>query len=167
MSISLSRDAIKERVGVSAPFNHVMAKSGETSGADSAGDVFSVQYHGYTQTHLDALMSIFHGEHMFNGVFEGYSYSSRCRSNVGSEYETRYFYAWDSHGHSARSDKTYLKAADAIYPEHLDLWLKKTGAHVENGDALIVRTGRWHGKRRRAMDIESGSAGLHAAVCPG
>jgi kynurenine formamidase len=167
MSISLSRDAIKERVGVSAPFNHVMVESGETSGADSAGDVFSVQYHGYTQTHLDALCHIFHGEHMFNGVSKATVTRQGAAQMSVLNMKQGIFTRGILMDIPRALNKTYLNAADAIYPEHLDLWLKKTGAHVENGDALIVRTGRWAREETEGRwDIESGSAGLHACCLP-
>src|SRR6266446_2899254 len=67
ITISLSHDAVEHRVGVSAPFQHTMIESSETPGAESAADIYSVQYHGYTQTHLDALCHVFHGDWLYNG----------------------------------------------------------------------------------------------------
>ncbi len=166
-SISLSRDVIKERVGVSAPFEHVMVESGETPGAESAGDIFSVQYHGFTQTHLDALCHIFHGDLMFNGV---------SKNAVSSKGAAKMSVLTMKNGIFTRGvlmdipralGRAYLSAGDAIYAEHLDLWLEKTGMQVSSGDALIVRTGRWAREAKEGRwDIESGSAGLHASCLP-
>jgi kynurenine formamidase len=166
-SLSLSRDVIKERVGVSAPFDHVMVESGETPSAESAGDIFSVQFHGFTQTHLDALCHIFHGDLMFNGV------SKNTVSKQGAE---KMSVLSMKNGIFTRGflmdipralGRVYLSAGDAIYPEHLDLWLEKTKARVESGDALIIRTGRWAREEREGRwDIEAGSAGLHASCLP-
>ncbi len=166
-SLSLSRDVIKERVGVSAPFDHVMVESGETPGAESAGDIFSVQYHGFTQTHLDALCHIFHGDFMFNGV---------SKNAVTSKGAAKMSVLTMKNGILTRGvlmdipralGRAYLSAGDAIYPEHLDLWLEKTKLQVESGDALIVRTGRWAREEKEGRwDIESGSAGLHASCLP-
>lgn len=164
---SLARDVIKETVGVSAPFQHVMVESGETPGADSAGDIFSVQYHGYTQTHLDALCHIFHGDSMFNGV---------SKTTVTAQGAAQMSVLNIKDGIVTRGvlmdiprllGKAYLEAADAIYPEQLDLWLKQTGVRLEGGDALIVRTGRWAREENEGRwDIEGGSAGLHASCLP-
>jgi hypothetical protein len=167
VSISLSRNTIKERVGVSAPFNHVMVESGETPGADSAGDVFSVQYHGYTQTHLDALCHIFHGEHMFNGVSKGTVTNQGASQMSVLDMKQGIFTRGILLDMPHALNKKYLEAADAIYPEHLDLWLKQTGIHIESGDALVVRTGRWAREEIEGRwDIETGSAGLHASCLP-
>jgi kynurenine formamidase len=167
ISISLSRDTIKEKVGVSEPFTHVMVESGETPGAESAGDLFSVQYHGYTQTHLDALCHIFHGEQMFNGV------SKKTVTNQGAaemsvlDMKPGIFTRGILMDLPRTMRKPYLKAGDAIYPEHLDQWIREAGLQVERGDALIIRTGRWAREQQEGRwDIEAGSAGLHASCLP-
>ena len=67
LSISLARNAVKVRVGVSAPFEHRMVQTGLTPGSESSGDVYSVQFHGFTHTHLDALCHVFHQGRMYNG----------------------------------------------------------------------------------------------------
>jgi kynurenine formamidase len=167
VSVSLSRNAIKKRIGVSAPFEHTMIATGETPDAEGAADIFSVQFHGYTQTHLDALCHIFYGDAMFNGV------PKHSVSKHGAE---KMSVAAMKEGIVTRGvlmdmprvfDRDYLLAKDAIYPEHFDAWLEKTGTVVESGDALIVRTGRWAREAAEGTwDIESGSAGLHAACLP-
>ena len=166
-SLSLSRDAIKERVGVSAPFDHVMVESGETPGAESAGDIFSVQYHGFTQTHLDALCHIFHGDLMFNGVSKDTVSSAGAAKMSVLAMKDGVFTRGVLMDIPRALGRPYLAAGDAIYPEHLDTWLEKTDVRVESGDALIVRTGRWAREAKEGRwDIESGSAGLHASCLP-
>jgi hypothetical protein len=39
--------------------------------------------------------------------------------------------------------KLWLEPGEAIYPEDLDAWLKKTGVKLEPGDVIFIRTGRW------------------------
>jgi len=61
----------------------------------------------------------------------------------------------------------YLKGAQAIYPEQLEAWEKRTGMKITAGDALLIRTGRW--ARRAAQgpwNVEGDSAGLHASCLP-
>lgn len=167
VSLSLSRNAIKEKVGVSAPFEHTMVESGETPGAESAGDIFSVQYHGYTQTHLDALCHMFHGDRMFNG------FASTLVSNRGASKLSVLTMKSGIFTRGVLMDipralkKSYLGPEDAIYPEHLDQWLEICGESIEPGDALILRTGRWARESAEGRwDIEAGSAGLHACCLP-
>jgi kynurenine formamidase len=167
VTVSLSREAIKERIGVSAPFEHTMIASGETPQAEGAADIFSVQFHGYTQTHLDALCHIFYGDAMFNGV---------SKYTVSPQGAAKMSVAVMKDGIVTRGilmdmprvfGRDYLLSRDAIYPEHLDAWLAKTGTTVESGDALVVRTGRWLREATEGCwDIESGSAGLHATCLP-
>lgn len=167
ISVSLSRDAIKRRVGVSAPFEHTMVVSGETPDAEGAADIFSVQFHGYTQTHLDALCHIFHGDTMFNGV---------SRHTVSAKGAAKMSVVTMKDGIVTRGvlmdmPRTfgceYLRAGDAVYPEHLDAWLTRAQVKVQSGDALIIRTGRWAREASEGTwDIESGSAGLHASCLP-
>ena len=44
-----------------------MVRTGLTPGAESSSDAYSVQYHGHTQTHLDALCHFFYDGQMYNG----------------------------------------------------------------------------------------------------
>jgi kynurenine formamidase len=144
-----------------------MVAWGETPDAEGAADIFSVQFHGYTQTHLDALCHIFYDGKMFNGA------SKHSVSAAGAE---KMSVAVMKDGIVTRGilmdmprvfERPYLQADDAIYPEHLDAWLRKSGIEVEGGDALIIRTGRWAREAAEGCwDIESGSAGLHASCLP-
>lgn len=165
--ISLSRDAIKQRMGVSAPFEHTMVSWGDTSGAEGASDIFSVQFHGYTQTHLDALCHIFHEGAMFNGV---------PQATVSASGAERMSVAVMKDGIVTRGvlmdmppifGRPYLMPNDAIRPQHLDACMERSGVRVESGDALVIRTGRWAREESEgAWEIEAGSAGLHASCLP-
>src|SRR6185295_10606818 len=56
VSVSLARDVEKERaVDNSLPFEHVVSLAGPFS-----LDSYSVNYHGYAHTHIDALCHIFY-----------------------------------------------------------------------------------------------------------
>jgi kynurenine formamidase len=166
-SVSLARDAIKQRMGVSAPFEHTMVSWGATQGAEGASDIFSVQFHGYTQTHLDALCHIFHKGAMFNGV------PQQSVSAAGAE---RMSVVAMKDGIVTRGvlmdmppvlNRPYLLPDDAIGPQHLDACLERSGVRPASGDALILRTGRWAREAAEGpWDIEAGSAGLHASCLP-
>jgi kynurenine formamidase len=55
----------------------------------------------------------------------------------------------------------YLDPTAVIYPADLDAWEKKTGVHIQTGDAVFIRTGRWAYRAAKGpWDIGSHSAGL-------
>src|SRR5262245_59269426 len=67
VSVSLARNVIKVKAFNSQPFEHRMVETGQAPGKLSCGDLYSVQYHGFTVTHLDALCHVFYGDQMYNG----------------------------------------------------------------------------------------------------
>src|SRR5579872_6852413 len=79
LPISLARPAICTETFNSPPFEHRMVETGYTPGAVSSADKYSVQYHGYTQTHLDALCHVFYNGQMYNG------FSQRLVTDNGAE----------------------------------------------------------------------------------
>ena len=167
VSISLARNAVKERVGPSAPFEHRMVQTGLTPGSEWSGDVFSVQFHGFTHTHVDALCHIFHEGHMYNG------FSQREVTEIGAG---KLSVLPMKHGIFTRGilmdiprllGVKYLKGDRPIYPEDIDAWQKDTGVEVGSGDAVIVRTGRWaRWQAEGEWDVEKDSSGLHVSCMP-
>ena len=125
---------------------------------------YAVQYHGYSQTHLDALCHLFYKGKMYNGIPQ----TEVTASGAG---KLSVLYMKD--GLFTRGvlmdlprllGVKYLPGNKAIYPEDLDAWEKKAGVKVESGDAILIRTGRW--ARRQAegdWKFEEDSAGLHAS----
>jgi kynurenine formamidase len=167
VSISLARNVVKVRVGPSAPFEHRMVQTGLTPGSEYSGDVFSVQFHGFTHTHVDALCHIFHQGRMYNG----YSQQEVTEKGAGQlsiiamkdGILTRGVLMDFPHLFGVN----YLKGDRAIYPEDIEAWQKKTGVAVGSGDAVIIRTGRWaRWAAEGEWDIEQGSAGVHVSCMP-
>ncbi len=167
VSIALARNVTKVRVGVSAPFEHRMIQNGLAPNAESATDVYSTQYHGYTQTHLDALCHVFYEGQMYNG------FSQRDVTEQGAA-ELSVINMKD--GIFTRGvlmdfpwlfGVDYLKGAHAIYPEDLDAWEQKAGLEIGSGDAAFIRTGRWaRWQAEGEWDVQRGSAGLHVSCMP-
>jgi kynurenine formamidase len=58
----------------------------------------------------------------------------------------------------------YLEPGTRVYREDIEAWERQTGARVEPGDALLIRTGRW--ARRSALTDETGTAGMDASFLP-
>jgi kynurenine formamidase len=166
VTVSLSRDAIKTFEDDSPPFEHSMVETG-WNGDVSASDIYSVRYHGFTVTHLDALCHVFYRGRMYNG------YSQREVTDRGAE---KLAVARIKDGLFTRAvlvdiprlhGAPYLDGSTRIVPADLDAWERSAGVQVTPGDALVLRTGRW---ARRASAgpwaILQGSAGLHYSCMP-
>jgi hypothetical protein len=126
LSISLARNVIKRRVGVSAPFEHRMLETGLTPASQGSADVYSVQFHSYTHTHLDALCHVFHMGKMYNGI---------PQSEVTEKGAAKLSVIAIKNGIFTRGvvmdfprlfGVKYLKHARAIYPEDIEAWQRKT-----------------------------------------
>jgi len=168
VSVSLARPAIKEPVDDSPAFRHQMValpKRGQDIG--SAADEYSIRYHGFTQTHMDALCHLCYRGKMFNG-FSQDELTGRGAQKLGIEVYrngifTRCLLMDIPRLHGVR----YLEGGRAIYPEDLDAWERKVGIKVGSGDAVLIRTGRWARRQQEGpWDIMKGSAGLHALCLP-
>ena len=163
-SISLSRNVITVKIGNSPPFEQRMVRTGLTPGAESSSDAYSVQYHGHTQTHLDALCHFFYDGQMYNG-FPQSDVTEKGASklsviNVKNGIFTRGVlidFPW-------LFGSKYLKGSQAIYPPDLDAWEKKTGVKIQSGDAVFIRTGRWaRWESEGEWDMKAEAAGLNVS----
>jgi kynurenine formamidase len=164
VSISLSRNVITVKIGTSPPFEQRMVHTGLTPGAESSSDAYSVQYHGHTQTHLDALCHFFYEGQMYNGFPQADVTEQGAAKlsviNVKDGIFTRGViidFPW-------LFGSKYLKGSRAIYPEDLDAWEKKTGVKIQSGDAVFIRTGRWaRWEAEGAWDMKAEAAGLNVS----
>jgi kynurenine formamidase len=165
-SVSLSRDAdTLKAVDNSSPWSHIMTATGEHPEAGQFDlDTYSVSYHGYGTTHMDALCHMFYNGHMFNG----FPQSAITEQGAGKLDVTHY-----KNGIFTRAvlidiprlkDLPYLEPDMVIYPEDLDAWEKKVGVRVGSGDVVFIRTGRWVRRAKKGpWDVAEHSAGLYAS----
>jgi kynurenine formamidase len=161
VSFSLSHNVIKQKPDGSPDFEQKMVSTGVQPGAESAADIYSVQYHGFTQTHLDALCHMFYKGHIFNGI------SIREVTEKGAG---RLSVILMKNGLFTRGvlmdiprllGVPYLPGRRAILPEELEAWEKKSGVKVGSGDAIFIRTGRWARQAAHGIwDYPADSAGL-------
>ena len=166
VSISLAHNVIKERSDDSAGFDQKMI-SGFKEGASGAMDAYSVQYHGFNQTHMDALCHVFYNGKLFNDMspreITEQGAGKLSVINIKNGIFTRAVLMDLPRLWGMR----YLPSAKAIYAEDLDAWEKKAGVKVGSGDVILIYTGRW---ARRAAEgqwkIMQGSAGLHVSAMP-
>ncbi len=165
VSVSLALDLNKKRDAVNAnPFEHELSTS-IFSGHEVAGDVYSVQYHGFAHSHMDGLSHFAHKGKMYNGFsVDGLKPSGAERlgiQNVRNGIFTR----------GVLIDMPWLKGVDFLEPgtaitiSDLEAWERKTGVRVGSGDVLLIRTGRWECVRQKGQwNFLEKAAGSHASV---
>ena len=163
ISVSLARDVEKERApDVSSPFEHVVTMTGVNNRGQFSLDRYTVSFHGYAHTHLDALCHMFIDGKMYNG------FPKESVTEKGGEFLSIIALKEGIFTRGILMDiprlkgVAYLEPGTAIYPADLEAWEEKAGMKVESGDVVFIRTGRW---ARRAelgpWNVARNSAGLH------
>ena len=160
-----------EAVDVPQPFGRSMLvvpdPSAEPPLTGGALDQYSIAYHGYAHSHIDALCHIMYRGQMYNGVSADTITDEGCSNasidNLQDGIVTRAI-LFDI---PRLKDVEHLEPGTPIYMEDLDAWEEMAGVTVRPGDAIFIRTGRW---ARRAelgpWDVAVESAGLHASAMP-
>lgn len=163
VSVSLSRDLRQGRPNDNtSPFMHQMIGVG-TPGP-FVGDRYAFTYHGYEQSHLDALCHMAWQGRMYNGVARTTVTAAGCE-RLGIESVKQGIVV-----RAVLMDIPRLKGVDflpigtPIYPEDLEAWEKMARVKVRPGDLLLIRTGRWAGGVDRAS--QTSGAGLHVSTMP-
>jgi kynurenine formamidase len=165
-SVSLARLVEKQAASDNPePFEQTMLPNVDGGDSQWALDRYSVAYHGYAHTHLDALCHLFYRGKMYNGF---------SQSEVGSKGAAKLAISNARGGVFTRGilfdiprlrGVRFLEPGTPIYPADLDAWEKHAGVKVSSGDVIFIRTGRW--KRREVTGpwnaLDPGLAGLHVS----
>ena len=165
VSVSLAHDVEKERAADNSnPFQHTMTLTGANPASQFSLDAYSVNYHGYAHTHLDALCHVFYQGKMYNGFSqEEVTQKGAARLSI-LNLKQGIFTRGILIDVARLKGVPYLEPETPIYVEDLEAWEKKAGVKVSSGDVIFIRTGRW--ARRAAVgpwDVSRHSAGLHAS----
>lgn len=149
------------------PVLHAMLRAGDLPEATSCADYFAIAPHGLAITHMDALCHFFHKGRIYNGLPQ-----SRVTSvgTTASSIET------GADGIVSRgvlldiprlTGREWLEPGEPIYPQQLDQAEQDAGLHVDEGDILLIRTGR-NRRRQQAGPWNGweGLAGLHVTCLP-
>ncbi len=157
--------ATKPGPDVTQPVQHMMLHVGAPV---AALDYFGIASHGFAITPLDALCHVFWQGKMYNGYAAREvtpAGARKCAIDVTRDGIVSKGVLLDI---PKLKKVEFLEPGDAIYPEDLDAAEKLHGARVEEGDILLIRTGRhlrakvkgaWAARRE-------GLAGLDAACLP-
>ena len=153
------------------PVTHLMIRSGQTGhplGSSGCADYFAIEPHGLATTHLDALCHHFWRGKMFNGFdisevdFQG---AHKCAIDVARSGIISRGVLIDI----PKIRKTeWIELGDAIYPADLDAAERDHHVHVDEGDVMLLRTGRFKLRQSKGAGALTVGAmpGLHASCLP-
>jgi kynurenine formamidase len=167
LAVSLSHPYLEQKADdVGSPFGHEMVVMQEAG--PFVLDRFSVMFHGFAHTHMDALCHMSHHAKMYNGFTLDTIGPTGCTKLAIADIAP--------HGLIARGvlidvgalkGVSYLEPGTAIYAEDIEAWEKRAKVKIGAGDIVLVRNGRW--RRRATMgpwQTATTAAGLHASVMP-
>jgi kynurenine formamidase len=162
ISISLSRNTDTEKaIDNDTPFGHKMMIA---VGGEFNMDEYTTAFHGFATTHFDSLSHVFYRGKMYNG----FPQSNVTERGAGELAVTAFRDGFFTRGVLIDIPQLkgvpYLEPSTAIYPEDLDAWERATGVHIQPGDAVFVRTGRWARRAQKGpWNASEHSAGLYAS----
>ncbi len=165
VSVSLARDSEKtQAIDNPAPFGHVMSYTGDKPLGQFVLDTYSVNYHGYAHTHMDALGHMFYNGKMYNGFSQHEVTDQGANRDAITAFKNGILSRGILMDIPRLKGLPYLEPSTPIYPEDLEAWEKKTGVKVQSGDIIFIRTGRWARRAAKGVwDVANHAAGLHAS----
>jgi len=148
------------------PVTHVMLYSGP--GLAAALDYFAIAPHGMAFTHLDALCHVFWERKMYNGFSSsevGRWGTRRCGIEVAREGIVSRGVLLDV---ARLKNLEWIEPGERIFPEDLDAAERAHHVRVEEGDVLLIRTGRIARQRKLGPwdSRNEGMAGLDPSCLP-
>jgi kynurenine formamidase len=163
-SVSLARNAETEKTSDNpSPFSHKMLSTGAHPSGQFVLDEYSVNYHGYAHTHMDALCHMaWHGK-MYNGFPQSDVTEQGAKELAVTSYKNGIFARGVLVDIPRLKNVQYLEPGMAIYPEDLDAWEKKAGVKIGSGDIVFIRTGRWARRQAKGPWDPARIAGLYAS----
>jgi kynurenine formamidase len=162
VTVSLAHNPLTERAeDNTSPFEHTMLRGFNM-------DRYSVAYHGYAHSHIDALCHFLYKDQTYNGYARADVNTEKGCTKLGIDNLKNGVVTRGVLVDIARlRGVEYLEPGTPIYVEDLEAWEKKSGVKLAPGDALLLRTGRW---ARRAKlgpwNVAQNAAGLHASTAP-
>jgi kynurenine formamidase len=161
-SVSLSRDTdTQPAVDNGSPFRHKMSAPVDNQ---FNMDEYTIAFHGFAHTHMDALSHVFNQGQMYNGFPQSSVKPSGAEFLAVTAYHDGIFTRGVLVDIPWLRKVPYLETTDVIYPEELDAWEKKTGVYIQSGDVVFIRTGRWALRAAKGpWDIAAHSAGLYVS----
>jgi hypothetical protein len=149
------------------PVTHLMTQAGFDGPKDSGfstADYFAIHPHGYSNTHLDALCHIIWQGKLYNGFDAGdfdLHGPKKCAIDVAGQGIVGRGVLLDI---AKLKGLEWMEPGERIFPEDLEAVEKDHRARVEEGDVLLIRTGR---TRRRKAKAPGNLPRRRCCLCPG
>ena len=172
ITVSLAHPLLKEEaLDVAQPFEHavfgVPDPDREPTFMGGAGDRYSISYHGYSHSHLDALCHLSYKGKDYNDVSYDAVTPEGCTKGGIENLHNGVVTRGVLYDIPRLKGVPYLEPGTPIYMEDLEAWEEMSGVKARPGDAIFIRTGRW---ARRAevgpWNVAEEEAGLHASTAP-
>jgi kynurenine formamidase len=162
LAVSLAHPPLKESaVDNPSPFNHTMI-------GNFSMDSYSVSYHGYAHSHIDALCHIAYKNQTYNGYpREQVQTAKGCTKLAVDNFKNGIITRGVLIDIPRLRGLDYLEPGTPVFTEDLDAWEKKARVKVSPGDAIFLRTGRWLRREKVGpWPVGRNAAGYHASVAP-
>lgn len=163
ISVSLAHNVFKERAPeVTSPFGHTITTTARRTPNGFHSDTYTISYHGYAFSHMDALCHMFAGGLHYNG-FEESKITEKGSPHLSIINAKQGIFTRGVLMDIPRlKGVPFLEPGTAIMPEDLTAWEEKAGVKVGPGDVVLIRTGRWARREDKgAWNVGASSAGLH------
>lgn len=143
------------------PFNHTMNRGLTT-------DTYSVSYHGYAHSHIDALCHFLWKDQTYNGFRREEVLSEKgCLKLSVDSYKNGVVTRGVLIDMPRLKKVPWLEPGTPVFVEDIEAWEKMANVKIGPGDAIFLRTGRW--ARREKLGpwaVGRNEAGYHASVAP-
>jgi kynurenine formamidase len=174
VSISCSLDfPVVPSIENPTPAQHHMLVAGDALGStggdlETALDYIGISFHGMATSHIDALCHVFVNETMYNG------YPASDVKSIGAQKNDIMVARDGIAGRGVLIDvprlhgRPWLELDERIRPADLEAAERAQRVAVEEGDILLVSTGRDARRKARGpwSPTEAGLAGLHPTCIP-
>jgi kynurenine formamidase len=161
-TVSLVHNPLTEKAEDNAsPFEHTMQPG-------FSMDRYNVMYHGYAHSHIDALCHILYKDQTYNGYARADVNTQTGCTKLGIDNLKQGLVTKAVLLDIPRlKGVPYLEPGTAVYQEDVEAWEKMSGAKIQSGDVILLRTGRW--ARREKVGpwaVGRNAAGFHASIIP-
>ena len=162
-TVSLAHDFLTEdAVDVAEPYQVQMTINQD---GQNSGDRIEVYFHGITYSHVDGLCHFFYKDQVFGGAdFDEVVTDDGCNRMDTTAMKNGLVTKGVLIDAARLKGVDYLPPGTKLYEEDIEAWEEQTGATIEPGDALLLRTGRW--ARRADTGPTREMSGWDATVMP-
>ena len=165
VSVSMAHPLLTARSADNwTPFEHRMQATPDKAGG-WATDTWSLMFHGFAHSHIDALCHLAYKGKYYNGFPMSGTTAEGCKNlgitNIGDGIFTRGVLM----DIPRLKGKDWLDPGQAVMVADLEAWEKQAGIKVGSGDAILLHTGRWL-RRVKEGPTRGAYAGFHASTVP-